>query len=132
MLHWAKIAVLAAIAFFAPIGELVAGTAFLVAVDAVTGLLAARKARKKITSFRFARSLSKLAVYWTVIMLGHVIHVIFAPKFVLLGLISTFIAAAEGLSILENLNKLSHNTLIDRLIDALKAKSSKDDDDKTH
>jgi phage-related holin len=125
-----KSAITVLLAFLAPVQGIVVGTIALVTLDAITGVWAALRARQRITSFRLSRSVAKLVVYFTLILLGRVLSGLFNTPYPVAEMISAFISLTESLSILENLNKLSKSPIIDRLIDMLKRKA--DDNDKTH
>lgn len=117
-----KVLAITVLGFFEPVTTLLLATFCLVMLDAALGLIVAVKKRRKITSHKFARSFGKLAVYLVLICLSYVLQTIFLPDTKLTPLITTWIGVGEGMSILEKVNVFHRISLIDRLIDALKAK----------
>jgi phage-related holin len=103
-----KIGVLV-LAFFVPIQGVLFGVLFLVACDLVSGVIAAKKKREKITSSKMSRSISKLLVYMVTIIITEVINqfMLFGTDVPLANLVTSYIALTELKSILENLDKMT-------------------------
>lgn len=105
----AKLLVLT-LAFLAPMHSIIFSMLFLVFCDAITGVIAARKKKEKITSSKLSRTISKILVYFVTIVITHVIneHLLFGPDVIpLVSLVTSYIALTELKSILENLDKLT-------------------------
>ncbi len=114
------------VAFTAPIHAVLTATLLLVCFDTLTGVIAARKKKQKISSRKFSRVLGKLLVYCTVICLAFIIQTLFAPAFPIQDMATSFIGLSEGMSILENLNIIYETDLVKKLIDAVKRKNDED------
>jgi phage-related holin len=102
---------LAIYAFFfsVEIYQLMLGLAALTAFDMFTGILAAKKTKKEITSAAASRTAYKMAIYGLLISSGHLTDVIVGipPEWInieksMLG----FLAATELISILENAGRM--------------------------
>jgi len=100
--------ILAVVTVFAPAKTALIAALALVFFDFVTGVLAARKRREKITSAGFKRTVGKIVLYETALCLA------FLAQEFLLGddvpafkLISTMIGLVELKSILENLDTIN-------------------------
>lgn len=108
------------VAVFAPIKAVILVTGILIFADLITGILAARKKGEKITSAGLRRTVTKIFIYNSAIMLGFL-----AEKYMLDGFIpvskiaSGLIATVELASLYENLNTLNGNNLFKALIDKL-------------
>lgn len=103
MLHWAKTLLFTCIVFLAPIKPLLIGSIVVTGLDAITGVMAARKRGERITSAGLRRSVTKSLIYSVAIVAGFVVE-----KLLLADLmpVSKLAAAAIGLvefrSVLEN------------------------------
>lgn len=106
------------LAFLAPVANVIFAVLFLILVDFITGLSASIKEKKDITSSALSRTIGKTLVYLTTIIVGFVVnkYLLVDFDFPVESIISGFIAITECKSILENLNRLSDNSLIDDLI----------------
>lgn len=100
--------ILAVVTVFAPAKTALIAALALVFFDFVTGVLAARKRKEKITSAGFKRTVGKIVLYETALCLA------FLAQEFLLGddvpafkLISTMIGLVELKSILENLDTIN-------------------------
>lgn len=105
-------------AFLAPIATIVFAVIFLIFVDLITGILASLKEKSCITSSALSRTIAKTLVYCTAIVVAFVSH-----KYLLVGfdfpvesVVSGFIAITEMKSIMENLNRLSNQSVLKDLI----------------
>lgn len=99
------------IAFFEPLYVLMLWFFIFVLVDMVTGVSASIKERKIITSNKLSRTIKKLVMYCTVIVLVHSIDT-YMMTLVNLGLArfcATIICGIELYSILENCYRLTGN-----------------------
>jgi phage-related holin len=119
----AKALLIALTGFFAPIAPLLLAAFAVVFLDTVLGVLAAWKQKKKISSHAFSRSISKLLVYLTLILFGHIVGTLLLPEYPLMSFITSYIGIAETLSVLEKMNILAPNTAIGKIIDTVKKKN---------
>ena len=106
------------LAFLAPMSKVIFAVLFLIFVDLVTGLSASIKEKQNITSSALSRTIGKTLVYLTTIVVAFVVnkYLLVDFDFPVESVVSGFIAITECKSILENLNRLSDNSLIDDLI----------------
>ena len=109
--------------FFAPVAPILLAAFAVVFIDTVLGILAAWKQKKRISSHAFSRSISKLLVYLTLVLFGHIVGTLLLPEYPLMSFITSYIGIAETLSVLEKLNILAPNTALGRIIDVVKKKS---------
>lgn len=112
------------LALLAPVKQIILATLFLVFVDFVTGVLAARVKRHKITSARMSQTIGKILVYITTIIVVHIVneYMLFGSDVLPLeGFVAGFIALTELKSILENLDTAtkSKHSLLKALSDKL-------------
>lgn len=123
---WHKLELLGAsiLAVFAPVKTVALVSMVLIMADFMTGLLVAKKKRRKITSAGFRRTLTKAFVYEIAILMG------FLSERYLLGgdipvvkLISSFIGLVELKSILENLDILHGQKIFKTLVKNLGSKN---------
>lgn len=115
-----KSLLIALLAIFAPAKPMVMASFAFVAIDLVTGVLAARKRKEAITSSGFKRTLVKLAVYEVALLLAFLadqyllIDVLPAAK-----IVSSFIGITELKSCLENVNQISGGDFLKAIIDRI-------------
>lgn len=105
-------------AFLAPIATVIFAVMFLIFVDLITGILASIKEKQRITSSAMSRTIAKTFVYCTTIIVTYVVH-----KYLLVGfdfpvesIVSGFIALTEMKSILENMDRISNQSVLKDLI----------------
>lgn len=120
MLSALKSISIAIIAVFAPAKAMILASLALIAIDLVTGLLAARKQEIPITSAGIRRTISKLVVYEVAILIA------FIAQTYLLGntipaanIVAGLVGITELTSCLENLNIISGTNLLKSAIDKL-------------
>ena len=101
------------LAFFEPLWALMLWFFIFVAVDMITGVSASIKERKIITSNKLSRTIKKLVMYCTVIVLVHAIdtEMITLVDLGLARICSAIICGIELYSILENCYRLTGNTV---------------------
>jgi phage-related holin len=117
---------MACILVFLPIKATLITVMVLVGVDFVTGVLAARKAGKPITSAGFKRTVVKLFVYELVVMLGFLTEQYLTGDMVpVTKILGGLIGLTELKSVLENAQALTGIPIIQLLIDKLN-RSEKD------
>lgn len=106
-----------ALAVFAPIQAVMLTAIALVAVDLVTGMMAARKRKEPVTSAGIRRTVTKVAVYETAIMTGFLAeHYMLSNALAVSKLVAGLIATAELKSILENLDAINGAPLFATII----------------
>lgn len=97
---------------------------FLVFADLVTGVLVARKQKQPISSAGFKRSVVKISVYLSAIVLSFITQTYLLENTLpIMNIITSFIGITELLSILENINILSEQDLLKVIIDKLSLQS---------
>jgi hypothetical protein len=112
--------VVSTVAVFAPIKAVLIVTGLLIFADLITGVLAARKKGEQITSAGLRRTVTKIAIYNTAIMLGFL-----SETYMLDGIIpvskiaSGLIAVVELSSLYENLNVLHGSNIFKALLEKL-------------
>lgn len=97
------------VAFFTPILNIILGVLFLVITDLLTGIIAAKKKNQKLTSSKLSRTISKVLVYLSTIIIVHTIQIslLLDGTIPLEAIVSAYIALTELKSILENLDDIS-------------------------
>lgn len=116
-----KLAILA-LAFLAPMQNMLLSMLFLIVTDFLSGIWASIKEKKKISSSKLSRTVSKTLVYFTTVVVVHVAHIHLLGSSEILPIESIaigFIAITELKSIFENLNRISKNDLFSVLIERL-------------
>lgn len=107
-------------AVFAPAKALILTSATLLAVDLLTGVWAAKKRGEPITSQGLRRTLTKLAVYESALLLAFI-----AEQYLIIDIlpvskiVSSFIAITELKSSYENINEIGGGDLLKSLITKL-------------
>ena len=114
----AEKAIILLLAFLAPVAKVILAVLFLIFVDLVTGLWASIKEKQTITSSALSRTIGKILIYSTTIIVAYVVN-----KYLLVGfdfpiesIVSGFIAITESKSILENMNRISEKSILGDLI----------------
>lgn len=90
-----------------PISHFFAAVVFLVIADFITGVWAAVRKGRRISSYGFRRTIVKLLMYMLAILCGFVMQAIFLPNLALVYWMAMFIAVTEFLSNLENIEKIT-------------------------
>lgn len=118
--------ILSALAVFAPIQGIIITAGVIIAVDLITGILAAKKRGEKISSAGLRRSLSKMLIYQTAILTGFLMETyLLHDIFPITKLVGGAIGAVESLSVFENLNQLSGNNIFKKVVDLLGSANDK-------
>ena len=124
MRDWALNLILAILAVFAPAKAMILSSIVLIACDLVTGLLAARKTGIKITSAGLQRTLIKLFVYESAILLAFITEVYLLDSAIPASkVVAGLVGITELKSCLENLNIISGQDLLKAAIDKLGSKN---------
>lgn len=108
------------LAVFAPIKAVILVTGILIFADLITGIWAAKKKGQKITSAGLRRTISKVLIYHTAILLGFLVEVYMLEGFIPISKIAAgLIGIVELTSVLENLNTINGNPIFKSLISKL-------------
>jgi phage-related holin len=124
---WAVNVGLAILAVFAPAGGMMATALLLVMADLITGVLAARKQKKRITSSGLQRTVVKTFVYETAIILGFLTEVyLLNHSMPISNMIAGLIGLTELKSCLENIDIIGGKGLLKQVIGKLGSKNVSD------
>ena len=93
--------------FFFPIKHFLLFTIGVVIADTVTGINAAKKEGKAITSKGLYRTTEKIVVYFTSILIFHGAQLTFAIAIHIVYLVSSVIAGTELFSVAENVKRIT-------------------------
>jgi hypothetical protein len=93
--------------FFFPIKHFLLFTIGVVIADTVTGINAAKKEGKAITSKGLYRTTEKIVVYFTSILIFHGAQLTFAIPIPIVYLVSSVIAGTELFSVAENVKRIT-------------------------
>ena len=127
MKDWAVNVGLAILAVFAPAGGMMATALLLVMADLITGVLAARKQKKRITSSGLQRTVVKTFVYETAIILGFLTEVyLLNHSMPISNMIAGLIGLTELKSCLENIDIIGGKGLLKQVIGKLGSKNVSD------
>jgi hypothetical protein len=111
-----KFWLLASLAVFLPIKELMLTIGFLVASDMVVGIWKALKLKQRIRSRRMSDTVTKLLLYQIAIMSGFLIEsFIIAELIPITKLVATVIAVIEFKSIVESIESVTGKDLWSKL-----------------
>ncbi len=126
-MKWLDSLLLATAAVLAPIRAVVIATVVLVFIDLITGIMAAKKQGKKITSSGFNRTIAKLFLYQTAILMAFLVQQYFTgDTFPASKIVSALIGLTELSSVLENINILSGTNLFKVVLARISRESKKD------
>ncbi len=105
---------------FAPVKATLITVMVLTIADLISGIMAARKERKKITSSGLKRTIIKTTVYEAVIMLGFLTEKYMTGDAIpVVKILAGFIGLTELKSVMENIERISGMSIIKLLIDRL-------------
>ncbi len=113
------------IAFFTPITPLLIGVGLFTIFDTFTGIWASVKRGNRIHSRAMARTITKMILYSTAIILAHLLEDIFMPWLAVTSITAGYIALVEFRSNMENIGfitKIDIWNYIKDKIDAFKPK----------
>ena len=112
------------LAIFAPAKAMVLTTLSLCLVDLITGVLAARKRGETITSAGLGRTITKLAVYETAVLLAFLTQqYLTGPNVPCAQIVASLIGLTELTSCMENMNSISGTDVLKSVIDKLSSKN---------
>lgn len=107
-----KFWLLASLAVFLPIKELMLTIGFLVAADMVVGIWKALKLKQRIRSRRMSDTITKLLLYQIAIMSGFLIETFIISELIpITKLVATVIAVIEFKSIIESIESVTGKDL---------------------
>jgi hypothetical protein len=110
----------ASIALLAPLAAVLIATVVITVIDMILGVWAAMKRKEPITSRKLRRTIVKVFVYQSAIVLAYVVgHYMAGDLFPLARIISIAIGMVELKSCLENLNSISGADVLRAAIDKL-------------
>jgi hypothetical protein len=111
---------LATLAILAPVKAVAIFICFLVFVDLVLGLLASKKSGIPITSAVLRRTVTKLLVYETTMIIAFLTQKYMTGTTIpVSSIVSAFIGVTELTSVVENLNTIAGTNLLSALITKL-------------
>lgn len=91
--------------------------------DTITGIMAARKEKRTITSSGIWRTIEKILIAFMVILLSEGFRRLWIPMIPLTQGVSAIIAAAEVLSVYENYRRITGVDILTKLRDKLNSRS---------
>lgn len=119
-----KFWLLASLAVFLPIKELMLTIGFLVGADMVVGIWKALKLKQRIRSRRMSDTITKLLLYQIAIMSGFLIETfIIAELIPITKLVATVIAVIEFKSIIESIESVTGKDLWSKIKSIIGRKS---------
>lgn len=120
MKSWLINSLLAVAAVFAPAKELFIATGVLIIADLITGVMAARKSGKPITSAGLRRSVSKMLIYNLAVGSGFLVqHYMMGDLVPVSNIVSSAIGLTELKSIMENIGTIQGGSLFKSIVDKL-------------
>lgn len=128
MIRWIQSLILSLIAIFLPIKSLLLTSASMILIDLISGVIAARKQNIPVTSAGLRRSISKLFVYESAIMLAFLVETYMSDVVPFVKIASAMVSLVELTSVYENINIIGGNNLLKSLIDKLGSANQKDRD----
>lgn len=122
-----KAFIISAAAVFLPIQSVIFTVLVLILSDLVTGVLAAMKRKEKITSAGFRRTVVKIFVYETAILIGFLVEkYILKDAMPVTKLISSVVGLVELKSLLENLETIQGQSIFTKIISKLGSESEQE------
>lgn len=112
------------IAVFAPAKGMILATLALILVDLITGVVAAYKRKEPITSAGLRRTITKLFVYGSAVLIAFLAQqYLTGPEIPVANITAGFVGLTETLSCLENINEIGDNGLLKALLDKLNSQN---------
>jgi|ERR1019366_1430402 hypothetical protein len=107
-------------AVFAPVEHVMIVTLAMIAMDLITGLLAARKQAIPISSSGLRRTITKMFVYEIVIAMGFLVETYMTGAAIpVVKIITSFIGLTELKSCMENLDIINGSSILKTIIEKL-------------
>lgn len=111
---------LAILVLFAPVKHMILSALALTVADLLLGVYAAYKRKESITSAGLRRSVSKIFIYEVAICLAYIAeHFLMGDKIPISSIVAGFVGITEFKSCLENLDSISGDQLLKKLIDKI-------------
>ena len=121
-MNW-KILLISVLAIFAPIKAALLTAMGLSLIDCVSGVMAAKKRGEPITSMGLRRTVSKIIIFQSAILLAFITErYMMGDLLPLAKIVAAYIGMVEYKSILENLNDINGGSIFKVLIDKLSKK----------
>lgn len=109
------------LAYFLPIKPLVHAVSFLFLMDWILGVWKSKKAHRRLTSYRFRKSIAKIATYFVAITSTFVLEKTFLPQWIsMTHIVAGYIAFTELVSIYENMSAITERKLMHDLLEIIK------------
>lgn len=116
---------IALMSVFAPTKAVVLVTLLLVFVDMLTGIIASKHLKKRITSVGFKRTVTKLLMYEITVLLAFLVEVhLTAGLIPMLNIVASVIGLTEFKSIVENLDTINGGSFSRNVINILNERMS--------
>lgn len=128
LLKWIESWGIITVAIFAPIKGMLYTTLVLIAFDLITGILAAIKRKEPITSSNLRRTLSKLVIYESALMLAFGVEHYLSDIIPFIKTVAGMIALVELKSIYENLGEIGGDPLLKTLAAKIGSENQKEID----
>lgn len=106
--------------FLAPVQSVMFAVGFLVMADFITGVLAARKRKEKITSYGFRSTTIKMLAYQGTVLTAFVVESFLLSEVPMVKVVSTMIALTEIKSFFENIEYITGVNFWDETLKKLK------------
>ena len=107
-------------AIFAPAKGMLLTSLLLIIIDLITGIMAARKSGEPITSSGIRRTVSKLLIYESAIVLAFLVQTYMTGDTVpVSNIVTGMIGLTELTSILENMNTIGGGAILKAIIDKI-------------
>jgi hypothetical protein len=130
--EWLSKLALVTIAALAPIHPVLISVGVLVFADLVTGIWAALKDQDRVSSAKLRNTFSKLLIYNIGVITAFILEVHLLDGAVpAVKIVAGLIGTVEGLSVFENLNKISGNNLFKVLLARLGSSNLPPQNDKS-
>lgn len=104
------------LAFLAPIKTVMFAVGFLVIMDLLTGIWAAKKRGEKITSNGLRNTVSKTLAYVSCILVSHVAEMYLVPDLPMVKVVAALIGMTEVKSFFENMNHITGIDIWDHML----------------
>lgn len=127
-IYFLKASIATVWAFIAPIHLLMFAVFFVIMVDLLTGVWAAKHGGKAITSRGLRKTIVKIFLYNLAVLTGWLIEMSVTDLLPIVKLIGAAITFTELFSVLENIQRISGTNIFKKLIDKLGDQVNSDKD----
>lgn len=101
--------------YIAPVHDILIAVSILVTFDFITGCMAARKQKKKITSQGFRQTINKTFIYQSSIIVAMLLEKFLIPGMPVIKVVTTLITITETKSFFENVETITGINFWDEL-----------------